>query len=90
MIIYFIPLAIIILAVLVIIFLVGRHLSDLAALNVESIPEEKVATEVASLKEIFSKKGAEFIAEEAPELRTLAYTMAKKIRRFSKPFFPNK
>jgi len=43
MIIYFIPLAIIILAVLVIIFLVGRHLSDLAALNVESIPEEKVS-----------------------------------------------
>ena len=64
---------------------------EIGYLLVSSIPEEKVATEVASLKEIFSKKGAEFIAEEAPELRTLAYTMAKKIGaahfRFDQGYF---
>ncbi len=64
---------------------------EIGYLLVSSIPEEKVAHEVDSLKEILSKKGAEFISEEAPELRTLAYTMIKKIgpsnHRFDKGYF---
>lgn len=64
---------------------------EIGYLLVSSIPEEKVANEVDSLKEILSKKGAEFISEEAPELRTLAYTMIKKIgpsnHRFDKGYF---
>lgn len=64
---------------------------EIGYLLVSSIPEEKVADEVNSLKEILSKKGAEFISEEAPELRTLAYTMVKKIgpsnHRFDKGYF---
>lgn len=64
---------------------------EIGYLLVSSIPEEKVAHEVNSLKEILSKKGAEFISEEAPELRTLAYTMVKKIgpsnHRFDKGYF---
>jgi ribosomal protein S6 len=64
---------------------------EIGYLLVSSIPEEKVAHEVDSLKEILSKKGAEFISEEAPELRTLAYTMVKKIgpsnHRFDKGYF---
>lgn len=64
---------------------------EIGYLLVSSIPEEKVAQEVASLKEILSKKGAKFIGEEAPELRTLAYTMVKKIgatnHKFDKGYF---
>lgn len=52
---------------------------EIGYLLVSSIPEEKVTDEVSLLKGILSKKGAEFIAEEAPELRDLAYTMSKKI-----------
>ena len=51
---------------------------EIGYLLVSTIPEEKVTSEVASLKETLTKKGAEFIGEEAPELRTLAYTMIKK------------
>jgi ribosomal protein S6 len=64
---------------------------EIGYLLVSSIPEEKVATEVASLKETLSKKGAEFIGEEAPELITLAYTMIKKVgtlnQRFDQGYF---
>ena len=64
---------------------------EIGYLLVSSIPEEKVASEAASLKEILSKKGAEFLGEEAPELRTLAYTMVKKIgtsnHRFDQGYF---
>lgn len=64
---------------------------EIGYLLVSSIPEEKVTDEVNSLKEILSKKGAEFISEEAPELRTLAYTMVKKIgpsnHRFDNGYF---
>lgn len=52
---------------------------EIGYLLVSSIPEDKVADESASLKEILSKKEAEIISEESPELRTLAYTMSKKI-----------
>lgn len=64
---------------------------EIGYLLVSSIPEEKVESEVSKLKEILTKKGAEFIGEEAPELRTLAYTMIKKIgptnHRFDKGYF---
>lgn len=64
---------------------------EIGYLLVSSIPEEKVGGEVESLKASLSKKGAEFIGEEAPELRTLAYTMVKKIgptnHRFDKGYF---
>ncbi len=68
-----------------------QQVYEIGYLLVSSIPEEKVASEVTSLKEILSKKGAEFIGEEAPELRTLAYTMIKKIGtsniRFTQGYF---
>jgi ribosomal protein S6 len=51
-----------------------QQVYEIGYLLVSSIPEEKVAGEVDALKAILSKKGAEFIGEEAPELRTLAYT----------------
>ncbi len=64
---------------------------EIGYMLVSSIPEEKVASEVTTLREILSKKGADFIGEEAPELRTLAYTMVKKIgptnHRFDKGYF---
>jgi ribosomal protein S6 len=64
---------------------------EIGYLLVSSIPEEKVTSEVAILKEVLSKKGAEFIGEEVPELRTLAYTMIKKIGtaniRFTQGYF---
>ncbi len=56
-----------------------KQVYEIGYLLVSSIPEEKVASEIVSLKDILSKKNAEIIAEEAPELRTLAYTMIKKI-----------
>jgi len=68
-----------------------QQVYEIGYLLVSSIPEEKVAGEVDALKEILTKKGAEFIGEEAPELRTLAYTMVKKIgptnHRFDKGYF---
>jgi ribosomal protein S6 len=68
-----------------------QQVYEIGYLLVSSIPEEKVVGEVEALKAILSKKGAEFIGEEAPELRTLAYTMVKKIgptnHRFDKGYF---
>lgn len=64
---------------------------EIGYLLVSSIPEEKVADEVTTLKAVLTKKDAEFIGEEAPELRTLAYTMIKKIGtaniRFTQGYF---
>ncbi len=64
---------------------------EIGYLLVSSIPQEKVETETTTLKEVLSKKGAVFMAEEAPELRTLAYTMVKKIgtvnHKFDQGFF---
>ncbi len=58
---------------------------------VSSIPQEKVAGEFDALKDIVAKAGASMIAEEAPELRQLAYTMVKKIHganvRFNEGYF---
>lgn len=56
-----------------------------------SIPQEKVAGEFSALKDIVAKAGASMIAEEAPEMRPLAYTMVKKIHganvRFNEGYF---
>ncbi|MEK7184631.1 MAG: 30S ribosomal protein S6 [Patescibacteria group bacterium] len=64
---------------------------EIGYLLVSSIPEDKVESEVSKLKEILSNKKADFIGEETAELRTLAYTMIKKIgqanHRFDKGYF---
>src|SRR5690348_15230815 len=64
---------------------------EIGYLLVSSIPGEKVADITAALKGILVKKGASLIAEEAPELRNLAYTMIKKIgtanQRFHTAYF---
>ena len=58
---------------------------------VSSIPQEKVAGEFDALKDVIAKAGASMIAEEAPEMRQLAYTMVKKIHganvRFDEGYF---
>ncbi len=68
-----------------------KKIYEIGYLLVSSIPGEKVANVTASLKDILSKKKAEIIAEEAPELRDLAYTMIKKIgsvnHRFDQAYF---
>lgn len=64
---------------------------EIGYLLVSSIPPEKVATEVETLKGVLSKKDAVVIAEEAPELRGLSYEMTKKIgasnQRFDEGYF---
>lgn len=64
---------------------------EIGYLLVSSIPEEKVADEVAALKDLIMKKGATMIAEEAPELRTLAFMMLKKVgainERYTEGYF---
>jgi ribosomal protein S6 len=64
---------------------------EIGYLIVPSIPEEKVAGEVSSIKDILAKHKAEVIADESAVLRPLAYTMVKKIgtvnRRFDSAYF---
>lgn len=64
---------------------------EIGYLLISSIPGEKVAEVVTSLKDVLSKKGASFIGEGAPELQPLAYTMVKKIgsqnHRFDEGYF---
>ena len=57
----------------------GVKVYEIGYLLVSSIPAEKVTENVSALKDIIIKKGAHVIAEGAPELRPLAYTMIKKI-----------
>lgn len=56
-----------------------------------SIPKEKVAEQVAGLKEILIKAGADITTHGDPELTPLAYTMTKKIHganhRFDEGYF---
>lgn len=69
----------------------GPKVYEIGYLLVSSIPEEKVGPKVEELKSIIASKKAEMIAEEAPVLETLAYTMVKKIgsanRRFTEGYF---
>ncbi len=64
---------------------------EIGYMLISSIPEEKVTAEVAKLKDSLLKKGAEFLGEEAAELKTLAYQMTKKIgpthHRFDTGYF---
>lgn len=64
---------------------------EIGYLLVSSVPPEKVAGIVTTLKDVLSKKNAEIISEEAPELISLAYTMVKKIgtanHRFDQGYF---
>jgi ribosomal protein S6 len=68
-----------------------KKVYEIGYLLLSSIPREKIADAAASLKDVLSKKGAEFIGEEAPELIPLSYTMIKKIgtanHRFDQAFF---
>ncbi|MES3031541.1 MAG: 30S ribosomal protein S6 [Patescibacteria group bacterium] len=52
---------------------------EIGYILVSSIPPEKVSAEAEALKGVLSKKDAVMIAEEAPEIRTLAYEMTKKV-----------
>lgn len=64
---------------------------EIGYILLSSIPAEKVEDTAAALKDVLSKKGAEIISEEIPELRELAYTMVKKIgtlnQRFDQGYF---
>lgn len=64
---------------------------EIGYILLSSIPEEKVSSEVDSLKAMLVKRNAAIIAEGAPTLKTLAYTMVKKIgsvnRRFNQGYF---
>jgi ribosomal protein S6 len=64
---------------------------EIGYLIVPSIPEEKVSGEIATIKDILAKHKAEVIADEAASMRSLAYTMVKKIgtvnRRFDSAYF---
>src|ERR1035437_2734368 len=64
---------------------------EIGYLIVPSIPEEKIAGEIGTIKDILSKHKAELIADESATLRPLAYTMIKKIgtvnRRFDSAYF---
>jgi len=68
-----------------------KKVYEIGYLLISSVPKEKVATVVTTLKDVLSKKGAEMIGEEAPELIQLAYTMIKKIgtsnQRFDEGYF---
>lgn len=68
-----------------------RKVYEIGYVLVSSIPEEKVGTVIAGLKDLLKEKGAEMIAEGAPELRTLAYKMVKKIgpsnHKFTQGYF---
>ncbi len=64
---------------------------EIGYLLVSSIPEEKVSAKVDELKAVLSAKKVEMIAEEAPVLETLSYTMIKKVgaknTRFTQAYF---
>lgn len=69
----------------------AKTVYEIGYLFISSVPKEKVAGAVTTLKEVLSKKKAEFIGEESPELIPLAYTMIKKIgtanHRFDEAYF---
>jgi ribosomal protein S6 len=64
---------------------------EIGYLLVSSIPQEKVADNVAELKAVLAKKGANIIGEETAEFTPLAYTMIKKVGaaniRFNEGYF---
>ncbi len=52
---------------------------EIGYLIATSIPEEKVPAEAESLKKIITDAGATLVADEAPYLQPLEYTMRKKM-----------
>lgn len=56
-----------------VVYEIGFHLIPLVA-------EDEVATHVSGVKSILDKAGARVIAEEAPALTELAYTISKRIK----------
>ncbi len=52
---------------------------EIGYLIATSIPEEKVPAEADSLKKIITDAGATIVADEAPYLQPLEYTMRKKM-----------
>ena len=52
---------------------------ELGSHIVSSIPEEEVGKVYESLKDLITKAGGTIIAEEAPKLMDLAYTMIKHV-----------
>ncbi len=68
-----------------------KKVYEIGYLLVSSVPPEKVADIVTTLKSTLSKKEAVIISEENPELISLAYTMIKKIgtvnHRFDQGYF---
>ncbi len=52
---------------------------EVGYLIVTSIPEEKIPAEADSIKKIITDAGATIVAEEAPYMQPLEYTMRKKM-----------
>ncbi|MEY4602282.1 MAG: hypothetical protein RL292_223 [Candidatus Parcubacteria bacterium] len=64
---------------------------ELGYILVASIPEEKIALEVASLKDLLTTNGAEVVSSEDPILIDLAYSMTKVVaaqrQKYSRGYF---
>jgi ribosomal protein S6 len=64
---------------------------ELGYILVSSLPDEKIADEVASLKDLLTTNGAEVISSEDPILIDLAYSMTKVVaaqrQKYSRGYF---
>jgi ribosomal protein S6 len=64
---------------------------ELGYILVASIPEEKIADEVASLKDLLVANGADVVSSEDPILIDLAYSMTKVVsaqrQKYSRGYF---
>lgn len=57
----------------------GNRVYEVSYLLLPSIPEEQVPTHVAEIKKMIEGAGGQFISEEDPKLRHLAYEMIKLV-----------
>ena len=64
---------------------------ELGYILVSSLPDEKIATEVESIKALLAKNGAEIVSHEDPILIDLAYSMVKVVsaqrQKYSRGYF---
>jgi len=64
---------------------------ELGYILVSSLPDEKIADEVASLKDLLTTNGAEVVSSEDPILIDLAYSMTKVVaaqrQKYSRGYF---
>lgn len=64
---------------------------EIGYLIVPTVAEESVGAQVSNVKNAIESKGGVFISEDFPKMRTLAYTMSKKIgaelRKFDRAYF---